>query len=98
MDSGGLKYDKETPHSDSSDIRVHSPCCDDCYGNTMSRETEIINVDEMVGRLLIDGKVIAEYKVENCDNCQHIRTVDKLGYQYNVGGEPILWFCVECRK
>jgi hypothetical protein len=25
----------------------------------MSRETEIINVDEMVGRLLIDGKVIA---------------------------------------
>jgi hypothetical protein len=65
---------------------------------SMSRETEIINVDEMVGRLLIDGKVIAEYKVENCDNCQHIRTLDKSGYQYNVGGEPILWFCVECRK
>ena len=98
MDSGDLKYDKEAPHSDFSDIRVHSPCCDDRDGNTMSRETEIINVDEMVGRLLIDGKVIAEYKVENCDNCQHIRTLDKLGYQYNVGGEPILWFCVECRK
>jgi hypothetical protein len=65
---------------------------------SMSRETEIINVDEMVGRLLIDGKVIAEYKVENCDNCQHIRKLDKSGYQYNVGGEPILWFCVECRK
>ena len=77
---------------------MRSPCCDDCDGNKMSRETEIINVDEMVGRLLIDGKVIAEYKVENCDNCKHIRTLDKLGYQYNVGGEPILWFCVECRK
>ena len=61
----------------------------------MSAVTEIINIDEMVGRTLIDGKVVAEYKVENCDNCQHIRTLDKSGYQYNVGGEPILWFCVE---
>jgi len=98
MDSGGHKYDKETPYPDSCYIRVRLDSCSDCDGNTMSRETEIINVDEMVGRLLIDGKVIAEYKVENCDNCQHIRTLDKSGYQYNIGGEPILWFCVECRK
>ena len=73
-------------------------CGFDCGGNTMSAVSEIINMDTMIGRTLIDGKVVAEYKVENCDNCQKIRTLDKLGYQYNVGGEPILWFCVECRK
>ena len=63
----------------------------------MSRMTEMIDVDSMIGRTLIDGKVVAEYKVENCDNCQHIRRLDKSGYQYNFG-VPILWFCVECRK
>ena len=98
MDSGGLKYDKKAPHSDSRNLRVHLDFCSDCDGNTMSRVTEMIDVDSMIGRTFIDGKVVAEYKVENCDNCQKIRTLDKLGYQYNIGGEPILWFCVECRK
>ena len=64
----------------------------------MSRESEIINIDTMIGRTLIDGKVVAEYKVENCDNCQKIRTLDQGGYQRTIGGEPIMWFCVECRK
>ena len=73
-------------------------CGSYCGGNAMSRESEIINIDTMIGRTLIDGKVVAEYKVENCDNCQKIRTLDQGGYQRNVGGEPIMWFCVECRK
>jgi hypothetical protein len=64
----------------------------------MSAVSEIINIDTMIGRTLIDGKVVAEYKVENCDNCQKIRTLDQSGYQRNIGGEPIMWFCVECRK
>ena len=64
----------------------------------MARVTEMIDVDTMIGRTFIDGKIVAEYKVENCDHCQKIRTLDRSGYQYNVGGEPILWFCVECRK
>ena len=64
----------------------------------MSAVLEIINIDTMIGRTLIDGKVVAEYKVENCDNCQKIRTLDQAGYQRGIGGEPILWFCVECRK
>ena len=34
----------------------------------MSAISEIINIDTMIGRTLIDGKVVAEYKVENCDN------------------------------
>ena len=98
MDSGGLKYDKESIDPNSCDYRMRSGNLADCAGHQMSAVTEIINIDEMVGRTLIDGKVVAEYKVENCDNCQHIRTLDKSGYQYNVRGEPILWFCVECRK
>ena len=73
-------------------------CGSYCGGNAMSRESEIINIDTMIGRTLIDGKVVAEYKVENCDNCQKIRILDQGGYQRNVGGEPIMWFCVECRK
>ena len=64
----------------------------------MSAVSEIINIDTMIGRTLIDGKVVAEYKVENCDNCQKIRTLDQAGYQRNIGGEPIMWFCIECRK
>jgi hypothetical protein len=98
MDSGGLKYDKKAPYSDSSDIRVHSPCCDDCDGNTMSRVTEMIDVDSMIGRTLIDGKIVAEYKVENCDNCKRIEMLDRAGYLKAVGGEPVLWFCIQCRK
>ena len=98
MDNGGHRYDKKSIDPNSRDYRMRSGNLDDCAGYQMSAVTEIINIDEMVGRTLIDGKVVAEYKVENCDNCQHIRALDKSGYQYNVGGEPILWFCVECRK
>jgi hypothetical protein len=98
MDSGGLKYDKEAPHSDFSDIRVHSPCCDDCDGKTMSRVTEMIDVDLMIGRTLIDGKIVAEFKCEQCDHCQRIEILNRAGYQRNVGGEPVLWFCSKCRK
>ena len=64
----------------------------------MSAVSEIINIDSMIGRTLIDGKVVAEYKVENCDNCQIIRTLDQSGYQRDLTGEPILWFCGQCRK
>jgi hypothetical protein len=52
----------------------------------------------MIGRTLIDGKIVAEYKVENCDNCKRIEMLDRAGYLKAVGGEPVLWFCAECRK
>jgi hypothetical protein len=64
----------------------------------MSSVTEIINVKEMIGRTLIDGKVVAEFKVERCDHCERIEILDRAGYQRNVGGEPVLWFCSKCRK
>ena len=98
MDSGGLKYDKKAPHSDSCHIRVHLDSCSDCDGNTMSRVTEMIDVDLMIGRTLIDGKIVAEFKCEQCDHCQRIEILDRAGYQRDVSGEPILWFCGQCRK
>lgn len=64
----------------------------------MSAISEIINIDTMIGRTLIDGKVVAEYKVENCDHCKRIEMLDKVGYLHAVGGEPVLWFCTQCRK
>ena len=98
MDSGGLKYDKKAPHSDSRNLRVHLDFCSDCDGNTMSRVTEMIDVDTMVGRTFIDGKIVAEFKCETCDKCQRIEILDRAGYLRAVGGEPVLWFCSKCRK
>ena len=98
MDSGGLRYDKEASYSDSRNLRVHLDSCSDCDGNTMSRVTEMIDVDLMIGRTLIDGKIVAEFKCEQCDKCQRIEILDRVGYLRADGGEPILWFCVECRK
>jgi hypothetical protein len=69
-----------------------------CGGNTMSRVTEMIDVDSMIGRTFIDGKIVAEYKVENCDNCKRIEMLDRAGYLKAVGGEPVLWLCIQCRK
>ena len=64
----------------------------------MSAVSEIINIDTMIGRTLIDGKVVAEYKVENCDHCNRIEMLDRAGYLKAAGGEPVLWFCIQCRK
>jgi hypothetical protein len=98
MHSGGHKYDKEASYSDSRNLRVHLDSCSDCDGNTMSRVTEMIDVDLMIGRTLIDGKIVAEFKCEQCDHCQRIEILDRAGYQRDVSGEPILWFCGQCRK
>jgi len=98
MDSGGHKYDEESSNQNSCDYRVHSHSCSDCDGYKMSRVTEMIDVDTMIGRTLVDGKIVAEYKVENCDHCNSIQMLDRAGYLRAVGGEPVLWFCTQCRK
>jgi hypothetical protein len=98
MDSGGHKYDEKSSYQDSCDYRMRVNSGFDCGGNTMSRVTEMIDVDSMIGRTLIDGKIVAEYKVENCDHCNRIEMLDRAGYLKAVGGEPVLWFCIQCRK
>jgi hypothetical protein len=98
MDSGGHRYDKESIDCNYRDGSMRSWNLNDCDGDTMSRVTEMIDVDTMIGRTLIDGKIVAEFKCEQCDHCQRIEILDRSGYQRDVSGEPILWFCGQCRK
>jgi hypothetical protein len=98
MDSGGHKYDEKSSYQDSCDYRMRVNSGSSCGGNTMSRVTEMIDVDTMIGRTLIDGKIVAEFKCETCDHCQRIEILDRAGYLRAVGGEPVLWFCSKCRK
>ena len=64
---------------------------------SMSRYSEIINLKSMTARLLDDGEVIAEYKVETCDKCARITQLDKFGYQKSDPANNLIWFCKECR-
>jgi hypothetical protein len=63
----------------------------------MSRYSEIINISSMTAKLLDDGEVIAEYKVETCDKCARITQLDMFGYQKSDPQENIIWFCKDCR-
>ena len=47
----------------------------------MSDFMEMIDPRTMTAKLLENGKVIAEYKVEQCDKCAMIVQLDSLGYQ-----------------
>jgi hypothetical protein len=62
----------------------------------MSDYVEIINPRTMMCKLVFEGKVISEYKVEQCDKCAIIRKFDNFGYQQS-DGEKLLWFCGGCR-
>ena len=64
---------------------------------SMSRYSEIINLNAMTAKLLDDGGVIAEYKVETCDKCARITQLDKFGYQKSDPANNLIWFCKECR-
>ena len=63
----------------------------------MSDYIEIINPRLMTCKLMKNGTLIAEYKVEQCDKCASIAKFDEFGYQKGFGGEKILWFCGGCR-
>ena len=64
---------------------------------SMSRYSEVINLANMTGKLLDEGQVVAEYKVESCDKCARITQLDKFGYQKSDPYENVIWFCKECR-
>ena len=63
----------------------------------MSRYSEIINLNAMTAKLLDDGEIIAEYKVETCDKCARITQLDKFGYQKSDPANNLIWFCKDCR-
>ena len=63
----------------------------------MSDYIELINPQTRICKLLQNGEVIAEYKVEQCDKCSMLAKFDAFGYQKGYGNEKIIWFCAGCR-
>jgi hypothetical protein len=66
-------------------------------GLDMSDFMEILNPQTMIGKLLENGVVVEEYKIEQCDKCSMLTKFDAFGYQKGYGGEKIIWFCAGCR-
>ena len=65
---------------------------------SMSDFIEIIYPQTMSAKLMENGEVIAEYKVEQCDKCSMLTKFDAFGYQKGYDrGEKIIWFCAGCR-
>jgi hypothetical protein len=63
----------------------------------MSELMEIIYPQSMTAKLLQNGEVIAEYKVEQCDGCAKIMKMDAFGYKVGQAGEKLAWLCGGCR-
>jgi len=63
----------------------------------MSDYLELIDPQSRIAKLLKNGEVIAEYKVEQCDRCSMLARADEFGFQRGQGGEKLLWFCGVCR-
>jgi hypothetical protein len=55
-------------------------------------------IEIITAKLMENGEVIAEYKVEQCDKCSMLTKFDAFGYQKGYDrGEKIIWFCAGCR-
>jgi len=63
----------------------------------MGSYIELLNPQTMTGKLLQDGEVIAEYKIDQCDSCNKLLKSDAFGYTKGQGGEKLLWLCGDCR-
>ena len=67
-------------------------------GVIMADYAEIIYPQQMIARLLCNGEVVEEYKIEQCDKCSQLRRFDKFGYQKGYDRtDNIIWFCGDCR-
>lgn len=66
-------------------------------GLKMSSYIELLNPQTMTGKLLQDGEVIAEYKIEQCDGCKKLLKLDAFGYTKGQTGEKLIWLCGLCR-
>lgn len=97
MESGHSNYDKKPLNQDSCYYRIDSDYCFDCDGNPMSDFMEIINPRTMTCKLMENGVVVEEYKVEQCDKCSMLVRFDAFGFQKGYGNEKIIWFCQGCR-
>jgi hypothetical protein len=92
---------RRSNHDKKQVIKHHFGVCH-CWFNShagvvMSEYLEIINPQTMIGKLLQNGEVVAEYKMEQCDKCSILTKLDAFGYQKGFGNEKVVWFCKDCR-
>jgi hypothetical protein len=91
-------YDKKTIDFDTY---INPNCCIDCndvVGVQVSDYIEIIHPQSMTAKLLCNGVVVEEYKIEQCDRCSKLTKFDKFGYQKGYDRtDNIIWFCGDCR-
>jgi hypothetical protein len=64
---------------------------------TMSDYIELINPKTRICKVIQDGEIVTEYKLEQCDKCSQLARLDDFGYQRGYFGEAVLWFCGACR-
>ena len=94
---GRPRYDKTATYTNPCDYSMHIRYFNDCNGDKMSDQYELINLQAMTGKLFIEGELAAEYKVEQCDKCAMVTQLDQFGYQKSDPKENIIWFCKGCR-
>ena len=64
----------------------------------MSDYVEIIYPQSMTAKLLQNGEVVAEYRIEQCDKCSKLTKWDAFGFQTGYDQrEKVIWFCAGCR-
>ena len=65
---------------------------------SMSDFVEIIYPQSMTAKLMCNGEVVSEYKIEQCDKCSKLVQLDSFGYQKGYDHhEKVIWFCGDCR-
>lgn len=63
----------------------------------MSDYMELINPTTRMCKVIKNGEVIGEYKMEQCDQCSMLAKADEFGFVRGHHNEKLLWFCGECR-
>ena len=63
----------------------------------MSDFVELFYPREMIGKIMENGEIIAEFPIENCDGCSKLKRLDKFGYTKGQAGEKLIWMCGSCR-
>jgi glucan biosynthesis protein len=96
QEHGSHRYDKKEAGQHHFGMQY---CADHFHvGVLMSDYVEIIYIQEMKARLMCNGEIVEEYKIEQCDKCSQLRRLDHFGYQKGYDKqENIIWFCGDCR-
>ena len=96
QEHGSHKYDKKEAGKHPFGVQYRIDHCDG--GVLMSDYVEIIYPQEMKARLMCNGEIVEEYKIEQCDKCSQLRRLDHFGYQKGYDKQDnIIWFCGDCR-